>query len=67
MLGQQRAEVEGRVEHGEVPVRVQRPLLARPVAVELDAVVVRIAQVDGLADSVVGRALQRDAGLEEPP
>ena len=37
---------------------------ARPVAVELDAVVVGIAQVERLADAVVARALERNARVE---
>ena len=46
------------------PSARSRPLLARPVAVELDAVPVRVAQVDRLADAVVGGAVERDAGVE---
>ena len=41
-----------------------RPLLARAVAVELDAVAVGVAQVDRLADAVVARAVERDARVE---
>ena len=47
-------------------VRVARPFFLRPVAIELDAVVVRIAQVERLADAVVARAVERDAGFDQP-
>lgn len=40
-----------------------RPLLRVVVAVELDAVAVGIPKVDGLADAVVGGALDRHPGL----
>ena len=43
----------------------RRPLLARPVGVELDAVAVRIGEVDRLRDAVVGGALDRRAGHGE--
>src|SRR5581483_7731379 len=57
-FGEQRPEVERRRVH------LLRPLRARPIAVELDAVPVRIAQVDRLADAVVGGPAQPDPGLE---
>src|SRR5215469_11927377 len=37
-----------------------RPLLARPVPIEFHAVLVRIAQVNSLAHSVIGRAVECD-------
>ncbi len=40
--------------------------LARPVPVELDAVAVRVAQVDRLADAVIRGAVEWDAGREDP-
>ena len=43
-----------------------RPLGARPVAVDLDPVAVRVGQVQRLADQVVGRAVERPAGLGQP-
>ena len=47
-------------------VRRPRPLLLRPVAVELDAVAVRVAQVDRLGDAVVGGAVDRPLRVDEP-
>ena len=44
-------------------VAVADPLVARAVAVDLDAVPVGVAQVDRLADDVVGEAGERDAVL----
>ena len=50
--------------HGERAVGVARPFLLRAVAVELDAVPVRIAQIERLADAVVAGPVERDAGLD---
>ena len=44
-----------------------RPLRARPVAVDFDAVAIRIAQIDRLANAVVRPALQRPARLNHMP
>jgi len=41
-------------------------MLARPVAVELDAIPVGVAKVERLADAVVRRTLQLNAGALEP-
>ena len=46
------------------------PELARPVGIDLDAVVVGIAEIDRLAHVVIGEALQLDLvarGVREPP
>ena len=43
------------------PSACARPLVPGPVAIELDAVAVRIAKVERLADAVVARAVERDA------
>ena len=70
----------GIVELAEQPVEIERvgahalrdlalPELARPVVVDLDAVLVGIAEVDGLADEVVGGAREPHAlayGVREP-
>jgi hypothetical protein len=45
----------------------RRPPIARPVGVELDAVVVGIAQVDRLADAVVRRGLDTGVGVGQAP
>ena len=37
-----------------------------PIPVELDAVLVGIAQVERLADAVVAGAVERDAGRDQP-
>src|SRR5262249_11694829 len=59
-------QVGGPCEHREVALLVARPLVPRTVVVELDAVGVRIVQVESLADPVVGRAAERDPGLDKP-
>ena len=46
-----------------LPALRPRPLLARPVPVELDPVAVGIVEVERLADAVVGGAAERDPGL----
>src|SRR5215218_9255798 len=60
--------VEFREERTEIErrgVHVVGPLVARTVAIELDAVAVRVVQVDRLADAVVARAGQRHAGVDD--
>ena len=52
--GQQVVEVERIVHHCEGSVRIPRPLGSRPVAIYLDQIPVRIVEIDGLADAVVG-------------
>src|SRR5215831_18368357 len=65
-LGEQAREVEPPRDHGDaLPLRGSRPLLLRPVSIELDAVSVRISEIDGLTDTVVGGAVERDAGVED--
>ena len=54
------------VDHGERAVGIPRPFLLRPVPVELDAVLVRIAEIERFADAVVARAVELDAGLDQP-
>src|SRR2546426_8248747 len=48
-LPQQVLQIQRLRSHGERPVGRARPLARRTVAVQLDAVAVRVAQVDGLA------------------
>ena len=64
-VGEQRVEIERRAEHRDGAVVPTRPLLLGPVAVELDAVLVRIAEVDRLADAVVAGAVDRVARREQ--
>ena len=53
-----------RVNMARVPSGVARPLGLRAVPVQLDAVLVGIAQVERLADAVVAGPVQRDPGRE---
>lgn len=57
---QQFVQVERTGEHGELAVGRARPHFLRFVTIQLDSVVIGIAQVYGFADTVVGRALQRN-------
>jgi len=67
-LGQERAQVELAERHPDaLAVGRLGPLLARAVAVELDAVAVRVVEVDRLAHAVIARALDRDAGVGQAP
>src|SRR5262245_27083025 len=59
-LSEERFEIERGERHLELAALRPRPLLLQPVAVELDAVVVVVAQVDGLAHPVVAGALERN-------
>ena len=52
-------EVEPLGHHGELARRRSRPVRLGPVPVELDAILVGIAQVERLADAVVARAVER--------
>jgi len=47
-------------------VRRHGPLLARAIPIELDAVLVEVAQVERLADAVIAGAVERDAGRDQP-
>src|SRR5262249_58069217 len=58
-------DIEGAVDELELAIRGTRPFRRRQVAVELDAVAVGIAQVEGLAHAVVGGAFERDAGAAQ--
>ena len=64
-LAQDAIEVERKRVHLQDSV-ADRPLLPRAVAIELDPVALRIAQVEGLADQVVGRAAEPPARLGDP-
>src|SRR4029077_16419767 len=61
-LAQDAIEVERKRVHLQDSV-ADRPLLPRAVAIQLDPVALRIAQIEGLADQVVGRAAQPPARL----
>ena len=61
-LAEHAVEVERQRVHLEDAV-AERPLFAWPVAVELDSVALRVAQIEGLADQMVGGAAEPPAGL----
>ena len=63
-FAQQPLEIEPPREHRELAVGGPRPLLLRPIPIQLDAVLVGIAQVQRLADAVVRRAVERNARLQ---
>ena len=50
----------------KAPSGVARPFRTRPVPVELEAVAIRVAKIQRLADAVIAGAVKRDAGLLEP-
>ena len=62
-LPQQIVEIEPAREHRQRSVRRARPLLFGPVPIELDAVLVGIAQIERLADAVIAGAVELNAGL----
>ena len=62
-LPQQIVEIEPLREHRQRPVRRARPLFLGPVPIQLDAVLVGIAQIKRLADAVVAGAVERNSGL----
>jgi len=43
------------------------PLAARAVRIDLDAVSLRVVEIEGLADEMVGSACQRQAFFERAP
>ena len=63
-LREQIVEVERKRGHLQHAVLL-RPLAARPIVVELDAVAVRVGEVERLADQMVGGAVEAGAGLGE--
>src|SRR6266542_870721 len=64
-LREQALDVEREGDHGDAPTFLRtRPFLLRAVAIELDAILVGIAEIDRLADAVVARTVERDAGVQ---
>ena len=59
-LSQQPVEIEPPSEHRHAPLWRSGPLLLRAVPIQLQAVVVRVTQVDGFADAVITGSVQRD-------
>ena len=62
---QQPFEIEPARVHLDAAVGRLRPFLARAVPIEFDAVFVGVAQIQRLADAVVGGAVERDAGRRQ--
>src|SRR5262245_24041430 len=60
-LLQERVEIERSVRHRHAALRVAGPFAFGTVAIELDAVVVRIAKIDRFAHAVIARALEWNA------
>lgn len=67
-LGEQVAKVEWLADHRE-PLAAGKtwPLLARAIAIELEAIAVGIVEVESLADAVVRGTAEHDAGVGETP
>src|SRR5262245_17971205 len=63
-LGGQALRIEWQSAHVEVTVPRQGPLLARAVPIELDAVLIDVAQIERLSDAVIAGAVERDAGRD---
>src|SRR5690348_339338 len=64
-IGEQRIEVDRLGEHRRLPLGVERPFALRPVVIELDAVLVRIAQIQRDGDAVIARSVEADSGGED--
>src|SRR5207248_6214608 len=64
-LRQQALEVEAAVAEGEVALGVAGPLRLRAVPGQLQAVSVRVVEVQGLVGAVVVDATERPAGLDQ--
>src|SRR5262245_49820774 len=66
-FGEERLDVQRTREYPEASILVPGPLLHWAVPVELEAVTVRVAQIERFADSVIRGSLERDARLDEAP
>src|SRR5256885_15601843 len=58
-------KVEAFGEHRQAAVGRLWPAVPRAIPIELDAVLVRIAQIERLAHAMVARAVERDAGVDQ--
>jgi hypothetical protein len=52
-------------EHGKTASRAARPSLLRLVPIQLDAIAVRVPEINGLANAVICRALERDGSFQD--
>jgi len=64
-VGQQAIDVE-RLGHHLEAAATERPLAARPVSIDLDAVAVDVGEVQRFADAMIGGALHDRVGFDEP-
>ena len=64
-LGQQPVQVKPPCEHRHSPIWRPGPRFLRTVPVQLDAVVVRVTQIQGFADSVVAGTVQLDPCVDQ--
>jgi hypothetical protein len=64
---EQVAQVEPACEHRKPAVGGVRPNFARPVSVKFDAVFIGIAQIERFADAMIGSAVERNVGRDQPP
>src|SRR3982074_2593365 len=64
-LAQERVEIEWVRGHRDGTVGVSRPLLFRPIAIKLEAVVIRIAKIKRFTHAMVARAVEGDLGGEQ--
>ena len=62
---EQRVQIKWPRHHRQVTLSRPWPLLEWKVPVKLNSVIVRIAQVERVADSVIGRALKRNPRLNQ--
>src|SRR6202167_2409413 len=64
--GEKRHEIEMPGVHGKLSVGRARPDFAGPVPVKLDAVFIGIAQIECFADALIGSAVERTFGFDQP-
>ena len=62
----QRFKIKRRGGHGEFAIGITRPFGRSAVPIQLDAALIGIAQIKGLAHAVIGRAVNRDARCHKP-
>jgi hypothetical protein len=64
-FGEEGIEVEESGGHGEVAGGGARPLVGGAIPIEFHAILIRVAEVEGLAYAVVGGAIEGDVGGDE--
>jgi|GEM_PF-4357387 len=63
---QQGLQIQRPREHRQSAIRIHWPLVLRPIPIQLDAILIRIAQIQRLAHLMIRRAVERDACGFEP-